>query len=74
MQKIVFNRLKCSGCGVCIQRAPNVWNYNSTDGKADLMDAEFKKDSYFRMVWPDERKVMKEIESTCPTHAIQLFK
>jgi len=74
MDKIVFNRSKCNGCSACINKALHIWNYNSTDGKADLLDAEFKKDSYFRMLWPEERKVMKEIESICPTRAIQLLK
>jgi ferredoxin len=46
---------------------------DKTDGKAQLLDAEFKKDNYFRMLWPDELETMKQIEQTCPTRAIQLL-
>ena len=74
MNRIVYNRLKCNGCSLCINRAGHIWNYNSIDGKAELLDEEFKKDSYFRMLWPEEVKVMKEIASLCPTRAIQLLK
>jgi ferredoxin len=74
MDKIVYKRSKCNGCSTCTTQAPHIWEYNSIDGKADLLDAEFKKDSYFRMLWPEEMKVMKEIESICPTRAIQLLK
>jgi ferredoxin len=74
MERIVFKRSKCNGCSICTTNAPQIWCYNSIDGKADLLDAEFKKDSYFRVLWPEEVKVMKEIESICPTRAIQLLK
>ena len=73
MKKIVYFRLKCIGCSVCALQAPNIWQMDKTDGKAQLLDAEFKKDNYFRMLWPDELETMKQIEQTCPTRAIQLL-
>jgi ferredoxin len=73
MNKIVFKPSKCNGCGICTTRAPHVWNFNSMVGKAELIDAEFKKDSYFRVLWPDEMKIMDEIVSICPTKAIQIL-
>ena len=45
---------------------------NMDDGKADLINGELKKDVYFCAFWHDEKQLLKEIETICPTHAIKL--
>ncbi len=72
MRRIIYNRNKCISCGSCVIRAPHIWQLNPIDGKADLLDGELKKDTYFRMLWPDEEILMQEITTVCPTRAINL--
>lgn len=72
MRHIRYNKEKCISCGSCAIRAPHIWQLNPADGKAELLDGEFKKDHYFRMLWPDEDILVQEIVAICPTHAINL--
>ncbi len=73
MKKIVYFRHKCIGCSLCAIGAPNIWQMETTDGKANLLDAEFKKDTYFRILWPEETEKIKRIEQCCPVCAIKLL-
>ncbi len=72
MNKIQYHRNKCISCGSCVIKAPHIWQINREDGKADLQDGELKKDYYFCVFWPDEKQLLKEIETICPTKAIKL--
>ena len=73
MNKIYYNRSKCIGCGVCSTEASHIWNISSVDGKANLLDAEFKNNNYFRTLWEDEKPTMLKIVELCPTRAIQIL-
>lgn len=73
MKRIIYNRNKCISCGSCVIRAPHIWQLNPTDGKADLLDGDLKKDNYFRMLWPDEELLVQEIVAVCPTRAINII-
>jgi len=71
--KIYYNRLKCIGCGACVIENSNIWELNKQDGKADLLDAEFKKDHYFRFIWSDEELTAKKAAKICPAKAIKIM-
>lgn len=73
MKKIIYNKKQCIGCSVCTTKAPNIWQLNAVDGKAELLDAELKKDNYFRMLWPDEIEIMIEIVELCPAKVIRIL-
>ncbi len=70
MKKIKYYREKCIGCGTCAIELPTIWQMSQKDGKADILDAEFKKDHYLRMFWPDETELVNRIVSLCSTRAI----
>jgi len=73
MKHIKYNRSKCIGCSVCSVNAPNIWVLNNTDGKADLLDSEIKKDYFTRPLWTDEEKVVNEIIKKCPAKIISIY-
>lgn len=72
MKNIVYFRKKCIGCEICSAEASYIWEINTLDGKADMLDSEKKKDYYLRILWKDEEEQMKKIEALCSTRAIQL--
>ncbi|MBN2667998.1 MAG: ferredoxin, partial [Bacteroidales bacterium] len=43
MIRITHQRIKCIGCGNCVEVAQNNWSMNDSDGKADLHEANEKK-------------------------------
>lgn len=73
MNKILYSRKKCIGCGICSSEASHIWGISSVDGKADLLDAEFKNNNYFRALWEDEKPIMEKITEYCPVKAIQII-
>ena len=73
MNKIYYYRSKCIGCAICSTEASHIWGISSVDGKSDLLDAEFKNNHYFRMLWEDEKPIMVKIAELCPTHAIKVL-
>lgn len=73
MKHIKYHRDNCIGCGTCVIEASNIWSLSMSDGKADLLDSEFKKDFHIRPLWPDEEIMMKKIESKCPTKVIHII-
>ncbi len=72
MTKIKYTRDKCIGCGVCEMLAPHIWCMNRDDGKADLLDTDTLAHAY-RDIFPEEAKIVQEIASSCPVHAIQII-
>jgi ferredoxin len=73
MKQIKYNRTKCIGCSACVISAPNIWELNSADNKADLLDSELIKKFYLRPLWSDEEKIMREIVRNCPVKVIQIL-
>jgi ferredoxin len=43
MASIVHYRNKCIGCGICYEMQPSMWRMSKKDGKAVLLNAQFKK-------------------------------
>ncbi|MDA3890884.1 MAG: ferredoxin [Salinivirgaceae bacterium] len=73
VESIKYKRSKCIACGICSTDAPLIFELDNSDGKANLLDAELKKDYYFRMLWPDEKNQMEQIVNMCSVQAIQII-
>lgn len=72
MKRIKYTEAKCIGCGICESEAPFIFSMNADTGKAQLLDAEFKNDMAYRILWPDELQVMQSIVTLCSVKAIKI--
>ncbi len=73
MIKIQQQRIKCIGCGNCVEVAPNNWVMNEEDGKADLIGASEKKGFFTVISSDDERYSNEEAEHICPVKIIKVI-
>jgi ferredoxin len=71
MFKIIQYRNKCIGCGICFERQPGVWRMSKKDGKATLIDAEFKKGIYMITVNEKLKFQSQETAKACPVKIIK---
>jgi ferredoxin len=71
MFKIIQYRNKCIGCGICFERQPGVWRMSKKDGKATLIDAEFKKGIYMITVNEKLKSQTQETAKACPVKIIK---
>jgi len=74
MLRIFQQRIKCIGCGNCVEAAPNTWKMNTEDGKADLMGAKESKGFYTLLTSDDELENNLEAEKICPVKIIRVEK
>ncbi len=72
MIRITQQRIKCIGCGYCVEVAHNNWQMNDTDGKADLIDAKEKKGFYTAISSDDDYEPNKEAQNICPVKVIKV--
>jgi len=74
MIRIIHQRVKCIGCGYCVEVAPYRWLMNEGDGKSDLISAKNKKGIYNLVVADDEYEDNKEAAELCPVKIIKVEK
>ena len=74
MIRITHQRIKCIGCGNCVEVAQNNWVMNDSDGKADLIGANEKKGFYTITSTDDDYKPNLEAQNICPVKIIRVEK
>jgi len=74
MIRISHHRIKCIGCGHCVEVAPNTWQMNELDGKANLILAKEKRGFYTLLTSDDELDSNMEAQQICPVKIIQVQK
>lgn len=70
MAKIVFERSKCAGCGMCANLCPEFWEM-SDDGKSTLKGAKKVKGEVYELEVGDAG-CNKEVESRCPANCVHV--
>ncbi|MFZ2187381.1 MAG: ferredoxin [Candidatus Moraniibacteriota bacterium] len=74
-QKITLchKRNDCIGCGSCALLAPDRWQMNEQDGKADLRGGEWKGGEFVvAKIEGEERAANKQAADACPVGIIRL--
>ncbi len=74
MIRINFNSNKCTGCGYCVEIAPDRWLIDESDGKCKLVDASTKKGFSTVITTDDEYYANMEAAQSCPVKAIRIEK
>lgn len=74
MIRITHQRGKCIGCNYCIEAAPNTWNMDEKDGKANLKQAKQRKEFYILVTGDDEYEDNLEAQNLCPVRIIKVDK
>jgi ferredoxin len=72
MPKVIFYRNKCIGCGVCQERQPELWRMSKKDGKATLLGAEKKKETFVLSLHQGFEERSRETAGACPAKIIQV--
>ena len=71
MDKIIFERFKCIGCGACAAVCPNNWKI-ADDGKSELIDSKLDSASGNYEKEIDKKGCNEEAESGCPVQCIHI--
>ncbi len=72
MIRITQQRIKCIGCGNCVEVAPNNWEMNNSDGKADLILSQEKKGFHTTITSDDDYEPNLEAQEICPVRIIRV--
>jgi ferredoxin len=73
MHKIIQYRDKCIGCGVCYEQQPEIWRMSRRDGKAILLHAIQKKETFILNIQPATVAKTKNIANACPVKIIKVL-
>ena len=74
ISKIVHFRKKCIGCNSCVENCPSLWKINEKDGKADLIGAEEKGETFVLNLPIELEKENIKAAEDCPVNIIKIFK
>ncbi len=70
---VCHKRNDCIGCGSCVLVAPDRWQMNGEDGKADLKDGEWKGDEFVvAKIHEEEYTKNREAADACPVGIIRV--
>lgn len=70
---VCHKRDDCIGCGSCSLLAPERFQMNEQDGKADLKDGEWKSEEFVvAKVDKEEYTNIKKAVDACPVNVIRL--
>lgn len=72
MVKIIHYRKKCIGCGICYELRPGHWRMSRKDGRANLLHAIQKKETYQLELKRGPLGLLRSIEKACPVNAIRV--
>ncbi len=70
MSKIIFEKDKCIGCGVCASVCPEFWEM-SDDNKAVLKNSEQKEDDVYELE-VEEAGCNTSASESCPVQCIKV--
>ncbi len=74
MNKIIFNKKDCIGCGSCSVVCPSFWELLD-NGKANLKNARLKDDGDFELeIEEKDLACNEEAISFCPVQVIKIEK
>lgn len=73
MDKIIFERFKCIGCGACIAVCPKHWRMND-DGKSELIDSKLNSESGNYEKEVGQAECSNDAASGCPMQCIHIKK
>lgn len=73
--KIIYDRDACIGAFACSAASPDFWIYNE-DGKADLKEATYNKDTkkWELLIKEEEYDENQAAAESCPVYAIKIEK
>lgn len=72
-KKIIHLRANCIGCNACVENAPNNWEMNPTDGKANLKrSVEKDRDIFVAEISEIEVESNKKAAEDCPMGIIKI--
>lgn len=72
MPKLIHYRDKCIGCYGCVNYAPDYWDMDEEDGKANLTRGKQKKDVFQQDIFEEEIERNKMAALACPMHIIKI--
>lgn len=73
MNKIVFYRDKCIGCGICYEQQPALWRMSRKDGKAVLLNSTNKKNVFVLPISMAILHQTKKLALLCPLKIIKVL-
>lgn len=73
MPKIIHYRNKCIGCNICYEAQPEYWRLSRRDGKATLVGAILKKDTYILEIPECDVEASNATAEHCPVKVIKVF-
>ncbi|MFZ3031792.1 MAG: ferredoxin [Candidatus Moraniibacteriota bacterium] len=70
---LCHKRNDCIGCGSCVLMAPDRWQMNDQDGKADLIGGQWKGEEFVvAKIEEEEYAKNKQAADACPMGVIRL--
>jgi ferredoxin len=72
--KVFHYREKCIGCNACVESAPDYWEIDSKDGKANLKHAKISKGIACRDVDKLSQEANVNAARDCPVNIIKIQK
>lgn len=72
MNKIVYYRNRCIGCGICYEQQPTLWRMSKKDGKATLLKSTEKKGVYVSPVNNTIQQKTMGVAKACPVKIIKI--
>ena len=72
MIQVIHHRIKCIGCGVCVQEAPDYWLINEDDGLSLLINAHDNKGFHINMFDDEFSEEHDMAADMCPVNCIEV--
>ena len=71
-KKLIQFRDDCIGCNSCVENAPENWEIDPEDGKANLKNSIKKNNAFVAEISEPEIEANKRVVEDCPMGIIQL--
>ena len=72
MNKIIYYRDKCIGCGICYEQQPDLWRMSKKDGKASLLKSTLKNAVFVLSVSKTIQQQTRKAAQACPVKIIKI--
>ena len=73
MPKLIHFRDTCIGCNGCVEAAPQYWEMNDADGKADMQLSKKKGNVHQREIMDIEIDCNRCAALACPMNIIKIY-
>ncbi|MBD3330245.1 ferredoxin [Candidatus Peregrinibacteria bacterium] len=70
--RITHKKDKCIGCNSCVLIAPQNWQMNNKEGKAELIGAKKERHLRTAKIFECDLEANLTAEKTCPMQAIKI--